>query len=103
MLWVGQLIGLPWGGCTPSRELVAAVLPLTSPWVKPRGRGGLGPPHHPGLPPEGCGGEPGGPGWAERGVPPCLSVKNKVIIIMLRLKSPLWLEGESNIFILKSI
>lgn len=35
----------------------------------------------------------------------CLSVKNKIIIIIImsRLKSPLWLEGENNICILKYI
>ena len=101
----GAADGLQLGGHTPSPELAASVLPLTSPWVKPRDRGGVGPPPRPGLPPEGCRGEPGGPDWAGRGVPPCLSVKNKIIIIIImsRLKSPLWLEGENNICILKYI
>lgn len=31
-----------WEGALLPRELAAAVLPLTSPWVKPRGRGGGG-------------------------------------------------------------
>ena len=101
----GAADGLPLGGRTPSPCTCGRGSYINEPVGQTERQRWRGTQHRPGLPPEGCGGEPGGLGGAGRGGPPCLSVKNKIIIIIImwRMKSPLWLEGENNIFIPKSI
>lgn len=99
----GPLMASGWEGAHLPVNLRATVLPLMGPGVTEGQRWHVTPRRHPGLPSGGGGGEPEGPSRAGRGVPPCLSVKNKIIIIMFKMKSSLWLEGESNIFILKSL
>lgn len=86
-------------------NLRAVVLPLTIPWVKPRDEGGARLCTALAFRLRVAEGRLEGPaGQGEAGPPVCLS-KNKIIIIiiMLMMKSPLRLEGENNIFILKSV
>lgn len=101
----GQLMASSWEGARFSVNLHAAVLPLTSPWVKPGGKGGARLCTAPASRLRVAEGSPEGPAGRGEVFPLCLSVKNKIIIIiiMLMMKNPLWLEGENNIFLLKPI
>lgn len=98
----GQLTAPSCEGALHPVNLQAAVLPLTSPRVKPRGRGGVGLRTAVASRLRVAEGRLQGPAGRGEAFPTVSLSKNKIIIIMLMMKGPLWLEGENNIFIVKS-
>lgn len=99
MFWSGQTVACGSEGTHLLQKLIAAVLPLMSPRIKPRSKGGA------------CDSScpqpltsrfrrrgPNGPAGRGEAFPPVSLSKNKIIIIMVVIESPLWPKGENNIF-----
>lgn len=104
MFGSGQTVACGSEGTHLLQKLMAAVLPLMSPRIKPRSKGGA------------CDSScpqpltsrfrrrgPSGPAGRGEAFPPVSLSKNKIIIIMVVIESPLWPKGENNISILKPI